>query len=136
MAKDLIMGIFAGIAVKLIFHLINGAKMRNLFKADFEMVWNDTEYTMVVFGAAIFSNYLGFKKAWSQIPIGGTFVLDFSCATLVDHSFMEQLHYFTEEYVSQGGRVIIDGLQDLHRFSDHPFAARKSIGGMRNLKSA
>jgi MFS superfamily sulfate permease-like transporter len=126
-AEDLMVGILAGIVVNLILHLFNGARFRNLFKADFGMIGNDDEYTMVVCGAAIFSNYLGFKKAWSQVPPSLTFVIDFSCAKLVDHSFMEQLHYFIEEYVSQGGRVIVDGLQDFHRFSDHPFAARKSV---------
>lgn len=135
MARDLIFGILAGIIVELILHLFNGAKIRNLFKADFDMIWKEKEYTMVVSGAAIFSNYLGFKKALTSVPKGRTFVLNFSCATLVDHSFMEQLHYFIEDYVSHGGRVIIDGLQDLHRFSNHPHAARKSIKGVRNLKS-
>ncbi|HEV8512392.1 MAG TPA: SulP family inorganic anion transporter [Cyclobacteriaceae bacterium] len=130
-AEGLLVGILAGIVVKTIFHLLNGVKIGNLFKADFEMIGNANEYTMVVSGAAIFSNYLGFKKAWDVVPVGLTFIIDFSCATLVDHSFMEQLHYFMEDYVSHGGRIIVDGLQDLHRFSGHPFAARKSIKGIR-----
>jgi MFS superfamily sulfate permease-like transporter len=135
-AEDPVVGILTGIFLKLIFHLFNGAKPGNLFKGDFEVVGNEDGYTMVIFGAAIFSNYLGFKKAWSLIPKSLTLVIDFSCVTLVDHSFMEQLHYFIEDYVSQGGRIVIDGLQDPGRFSNRSFADRKSIRGIRNLKSA
>jgi MFS superfamily sulfate permease-like transporter len=123
-AEDLLMGVAAGILTKLIFHVINGAPIRSLFSAKYEFTEGADSYTIKVKDAAIFSNFLGYKKLWSKLTPGKKIVFNFSEAKLVDHSFMEQLHHFEEEHHHNGG-VSIVGLDKFKKFSEHPMAARK-----------
>ena len=55
-AEDLLLGVGAGILVKILFHLINGAPLRSLFRADYALIENTKGYVIHVRGAATFSN--------------------------------------------------------------------------------
>ncbi|SFW25022.1 SulP family inorganic anion transporter [Nitrosovibrio sp. Nv17] len=129
-ASDLLMGIGAGILVKFVFHMINGASPANLFKARYQLRESGGQYFMDVQDAAIFSNLIGFKKALATFQPGKKITLDFHQATLVDHTFMEFLEHFEEQYVEKGGEVTITGFDRFEPFSDHPLAGRK----VRNQK--
>jgi hypothetical protein len=43
----------------------------------------------------------------------------------VDHSVIENLHLFKDDYESLGGKVQFYGLDQLHQLSEHDLAARK-----------
>lgn len=132
-AEDLLLGVACGILVKLIFHVINGAPLKSLFKARYDIIQNGDRYLVKVLDAAIFSNFLGYKKLWGRFDAGQTVVFDFSNARLVDHSFMEHLHRFEEDYHHNGGgKVAWMGLDKFNLFSDHPLAARKASAGSAN----
>ncbi len=127
-ASDLLMGVAAGILVKLVFHILNGAPLGSLFKAQYDMVETGDAYRINIKGSATFSNFLGHKKLWGSLKPGKKLTFNFSEAKLVDHSFMEQLHHLEEEYLHAGGNVSIVGLEKFNPFSGHPLAARK-VGG-------
>src|SRR5882762_5023734 len=61
-AEDLLMGVAAGILVKFVFHIMNGAPISSLFKANYEVKEADDSITINVKQSAIFSNLLGFQK--------------------------------------------------------------------------
>lgn len=124
-ATDLLVGIASGIAVKFVFHIVNGASVGNIFKARYQLKETDTQYYMDVQDAAIFSNLIGFKKVLSRFKPGKEVFLDFSRATLVDHTFMEFLEHFEEQYVEAGGSVTVKGFERFEPFSSHPLAGRK-----------
>ena len=124
-ASDLLMGIGAGILVKFVFHIVNGASFGNLFKARYQLKQTGNQYYMNVQDAAIFSNLIGFKKVLAQFEPKKEVVLDFSQATLVDHTFMEFLEHFEEQYVENGGAVTVTGFERFEPFSAHPLAGRK-----------
>ena len=124
-ATDLLVGIAAGIAVKFVFHIVNGASIGNIFKARYQLKESQTQYYMDVQDAAIFSNLIGFKKVLTRFKPGKEVVLDFSRATLVDHTFMEFLEHFEEQYVETGGSVTVKGFERFEPFSSHPLAGRK-----------
>lgn len=124
-SEDLLMGVAAGIVTKIIFHLVNGAPLAGLFKATYALKENKEGYTIVVRGAATFSNFLGYKKLWKSFDLSKNIHFDFAEARLVDHSFMEQLHHFEEDVHHAGGHVSWAGLEKFSPFSNHPLAARK-----------
>jgi len=109
-AEDLLLGVAAGILTKFAFHIINGAPLASLFKADYTLTDGDDEYKVKVRGSATFSNFLGFKKLFDKFKPGKTIVFNFADAKLVDHSFMEQLHHFEDDYHLTGGKVISEDL--------------------------
>lgn len=124
-AEDLLLGVAAGIVVKLIFHLFNGAPLSNLFRSKYEVTESEEGYLVKVKGCATFSNFLGYKKLWNTFTPGKSVVFNFADARLVDHSFMDQLHHFEEDYTHSGGKVSWTGLDKFNPYSDHPLAARK-----------
>ncbi len=125
-AEDLLLGVACGILVKLIFHILNGAPLSTLFKAKYELEETNGKYNLKVLGGATFSNFLGYKKLWATFQPGKKITFDFAEAKLVDHSFMEHLHRFEEDYHHNGGDVFWKGLDRFNTFSDHPLAARKA----------
>lgn len=124
-STDLLIGVFSGIIIKFIFHILNGAPLRSLFKARYELYNTNDEYNIKIKDAAIFSNLIGFKKMFKSIEPGKNVTLHFSDARIVDHTFMEQLHHFEEEYQHNGGKVSVLGFDQFQVFSNHPLAARK-----------
>lgn len=132
-AEDLLLGIAAGIITKLIFHMLNGAPLNSLFRAKYEVSENSGTYLVKVKGSAIFSNFLGYKKLWNTFKAGSFVTFDFSEAKLVDHSFMENLHHFEDDFHSKGGSIKVVGLEKFNPFSLHPMAARKPILAQLNV---
>ena len=131
-STDLLVGVASGILAKFIFHILNGAPLRSLFKARYEVTENNGEYNITVKDAAIFSNLIGFKKLFNKLTPGKKVVLNFADARIVDHTFMEQLHHFEEEYHHGGGTVAVTGFQYFQFFSNHPLASRKYSPGKTN----
>ncbi len=122
---DLLVGVFAGIVVKLIIHLINGASLNSMFKAPVQVQEKQGEFNVKIEKAAIFTNWLGIKKELENIPKGSKITIDLSGTKLVDHSVMENLHLFEQDCESENGHVTIVGLENHKALSDHPLAARK-----------
>jgi MFS superfamily sulfate permease-like transporter len=129
-SEDLLMGVAAGIIVKFIFHLVNGAPASSLFKANYEVKDTSDGYTVNVKKSAIFSNLMGFQKMWTNLQPGRKITFNFSEAKLVDHTFQEALHHFEDDYHNTGGSVAITGLDRHHALSEHPLATRKPIVGL------
>lgn len=128
-AEDLLLGVGAGILVKFIFHIANGAPIGSLFKAKYTLTEHGDTYEVKVKDSAIFSNLLGFQKMWKGLKPGKRIVFDFAEAKLVDHTFQESLHHFEEDYHNTGGTIKITGLTGHKSFSSHPLAAKKLAPG-------
>lgn len=124
-STDLLIGVFAGILMKFIFHILNKVPLNNLFKARYEYSRTGEEYLIKVKGSAIFSNLLGFKKFFNGLDRSKKITIDFSDAHLIDHSFMEFLHHLEEECQHAGGSLVSVGFERFKPFSAHPLAARK-----------
>jgi MFS superfamily sulfate permease-like transporter len=131
-STDLLLGVGAGILAKFIFHIINGAPIKSLFKAHYEISQSENEYFISVKDSAIFSNLIGFKNLFKRVAPGKKVTLNFADARIVDHSFMEQLHHFEEEYQHNGGTVSVIGFEQFEPLSSHPLAARKSSPGSQS----
>lgn len=123
--EDLLVGIAAGIILKLIIHLFNGAKFKSLFKATIRVVDEEFGPKLIIEQCAVFSNWLGLKKILDELPQKELVSIDFSELKLVDHSVIENLHHFKDEYENGGGKVQFQGLEQLHQLSNHHLAARK-----------
>jgi MFS superfamily sulfate permease-like transporter len=123
--EDLLVGIAAGILLKMIIHLFNGASIKSLFKIPATVSFNDNDYLVEVEQAAVFSNYLGLKSKLEAIPQGMNVVLNFAKTKLVDHSVLENIHHFQHDYIEDGGTFKIVGLDEHKPLSEHELAARK-----------
>jgi uncharacterized protein YbcC (UPF0753/DUF2309 family)/MFS superfamily sulfate permease-like transporter len=122
--EDLLVGIAAGIALKIIIHLFRGASFKSLFRSNTQMNDDGENVTLTMGEAALFTNYLGLKKILDKVPEGRQVRVLLSNTRLIDHSVMENLHHFEEDYARSGGHVTLVGLEGMRSVSSHPLAAR------------
>lgn len=127
LAEDLLLGVAAGILLKMLFHLYNGATLKTMFKAVYSWEQQGDTRLLRVREVALFSNLLGFKKVLQEVGATEELVLDFSQAKLVDHSFMGFIHGFEASFKDKGGQVTIVGLDAHKSFSAHPLSAKKLV---------
>ncbi len=126
LATDLLVGVGIGIVVKLMIHLCRGLKLKNVFSMAYHVNQTDQDtYHIAVEGAAVFSNLIGLKSLLSDLPEKKTIFFDLSAVGLVDHTVMEFIHHFAEEYQHNGGQCSIVGLDQHEPFSDHHLAGRR-----------
>lgn len=127
LATDLLLGIAAGILLKMILHFANGLPLKYLFKPLFTVSFDDEkeEYTVFVHHSAVFSNYINLKKSLDTIPNGKSIRVDFTNANLIDHTVMENLHQYQHAYVHERGKFILCGMSHLQQQSDHHLSGRK-----------
>lgn len=131
---DLLIGVAVGIVTKLVLHLGRGAALSNLFKAQLSTKLRlDDSIEIIVSGALLFSNYLSFKKALDNLPQGRYVLVNLRTTQLIDHSVMEHLHHFSEDYNRKGGAFEIVGLDQHESASRHPLSARRlKASGLRS----
>lgn len=126
--EDLLVGIGAGMLLKALIHVFRGAPLKSLFKSGAVVTESGGDVTVNLGEAAVFTNYLGIKTILDRIPGGKNVRIEINETKLVDHSVMENLHLFEQDYHRTGGRVELVGLEHFTSASDHPMAARHKKG--------
>jgi MFS superfamily sulfate permease-like transporter len=114
LATDLLIGVFTGIALKLVINAFLGkVSLNNIFKVHAE-VKHDAEhhYTVALHDSVTFSNYLSIKEKLEEIPAGKEITLDLSDVQLADHTVMENLYAIVRDYQNAGGKFEIVGLEN------------------------
>ena len=128
LATDLLVGVAAGIAVKMVTHYFNGVKPKSFFKLHVDVEARDEKTDVItVHEAAIFSNWIPFKRMLEHIGFeeGKNVMVDLTQTQLVDHTVVEKLHQLHQEFEERGQHFDVIGLEGHRTLSEHPLAARK-----------
>jgi MFS superfamily sulfate permease-like transporter len=126
LASNLLVGVLIGIAAKLLLHIGRGVSLGNLLSISYQLQANGpNSWIIKVSGAALFSNFLALKSQVASLADGQTVIFDLSAADLIDHTVMEFIAHFRDDYIARGGRCEIHGLADLESLGDHALAARQ-----------
>jgi MFS superfamily sulfate permease-like transporter len=126
LATDLLVGVFIGILLKLIIQLSRGVPLRELLKISYSVHQEEGGvHRISIQGSAIFANFIGLKSELASMPQGETIIFDVANVSYIDHTVMEFLDHFRNDYVDRGGRCDIRGLDKLAPYSKHPLAARR-----------
>jgi MFS superfamily sulfate permease-like transporter len=125
-ASDLLIGVAAGLALKVLLHLKNGAPLRSLFRAVAHEHREDEMLTLEVHDAAIFTNYLGLKRRLTTIdPKVRNVIVDFSKAWVVDHTVLAKLTQMSKDGTDR--KLSLIGLDEHAPMSTHELAARRKL---------
>lgn len=126
LSVDLLVGVAAGITLKIIIQAASGKSIKSLFKANVEVLDQQGDFYVRIHKAAVFTNWLGIKKELDAIPFGASVYIDFNNADIIDHSVMENIHHFKHDYEAKdGGKVYLKDLDNHKPASNHRLAARK-----------
>lgn len=127
LATDLLIGVAIGMLVKVCIHLYNGAKLRYIFSPNLSLEQSGNNHMIMhVKDAMVFTNWLSFKKSFTQNGAYEEITIDLSTTSLVDHTVMESLEELVEEEKAHGRKIHVQGLTDMKPVSSHPHSARKS----------
>lgn len=125
-ATNLLLGVLIGILAKLLIHLLRGVSPKDLLHISYELErQGDDRWVYKISGAAVFSNFISLKAEVSELPDGKTVIFDLSDAYHIDHTVMEFVEHFRQDYVAGGGHCEIHGLDQHEPFSRHELAARR-----------
>jgi MFS superfamily sulfate permease-like transporter len=128
LATDLLVGIGFGIVIKFFQHIFFGAPLSGMFRISMESEKTaENHYVVKLKDAAVFTNFLSFKKKFDAIPKTASVELDMSGAVMIDHTFMEHIHEFENDFGYEGGHITVKGMENLTPYSNHPLSARKLI---------
>ncbi len=128
LATDLLIGVAAGIALKMVLHVANGVPLRSFFKAYLEVEdVNENTSRIVARESAIFSNWIPFKRQIEDIGLvqKRNLIVDLSGATLVDASVMEKLEELGHDFEQAGLKLELKGLDELRPVSSNVHSARR-----------
>ena len=126
LATDLLIGIGIGICVKVAIHLFHGAPVLSFFRLQIDEQRSEQEgVKLAVRGAAVFSTWIGFRKRLERLKSEPSVVVDFSDTVLVDHTVMQKLSEIERDFKEAGSKLLIAGLEQHRKLSDHATAARR-----------
>jgi MFS superfamily sulfate permease-like transporter len=127
LATDLLIGVAAGVALKMIIHLANGVPLRSFFKAYLEVEDVDENTSLIIAReSAVFSNWIPFRRQIEDVGLvqKRNLILDLSGTTMVDASVMEKLEELQSEFEEEGLKLELRGLDDLRPVAGSAHSAR------------
>ncbi len=128
LATDLLVGVAAGIALKMIIHIYNGVPLKSLFKPFLEIQDVDDNTSIILaHHSAVFSNWIPFRRQIEQVGLvqHRNLIVDVSNTQLVDHSVMEKLDEMQDLFTQEGLKFEVRGLDALQPLADNAHAARR-----------
>ena len=130
LATDLLVGILLGIVAKLVIHTANGVPITSLFKP-FLDVQTLEDGSCVVFASqsAVFTNWIPFRRQIEHLGFvqHSNVTVDLSGTKFVDHTVMEKLHELQEDFIQEGLKLEVVGLDSHQQMSGSSLAARKHL---------
>jgi len=136
LATDLLIGIGIGIAVKFFIHVYHVLPVMAFLRPDLEFDRSNAQTLAIkVHRFAVFSNWIGLRRAILKNSEGRDVVLDLSATLLVDHTVMEKLHDLEMEFAHTGRKLTLVGLDKHAPVSSHPHAARFTVTPNNNGKA-
>ncbi len=121
---DLLIGVATGIVLGLIYAVMRGTSVGNLFKARMSVREEGDAIRIVLRDALGFHNFIKLRSTIDGLPPGKTVTLDFREVHYVDPTVMERVHDFEVAYAADGGSVHRIGDNHLDPDGKHEFSMR------------
>jgi MFS superfamily sulfate permease-like transporter len=127
LATDLLVGIAIGVAIELAIQFVHGVPLSSLLRPKTCVEHTDGGTCVIApRGAAVFTNWALIRRTIQAEGLASnrSVVVDLSETQIVDHTVMERLHEFDQEFHDRGLTLEIVGLDQHVALSPHPRAAR------------
>lgn len=109
LAFDLLYGVVAGMILKFVFHLVQGARWKDLFKARAHVTIDGSQASLILSGVAAFTNIYGIKKKFNLPVEVKTLNVYPESLYFTDHSFLHSFSVQQQKWEDKGIEVFIHG---------------------------
>jgi MFS superfamily sulfate permease-like transporter len=124
LATDLLVGVAAGLVLKMILHWLRGAPLTKLFSTKVESTRDGSTLNVTIRGAAAFTALLKLRKHLIGLGADTQLVrVNLTEAVLVDHTFLHRLETMSNEWEHTTLELV--GVDSLLAVSDHPHSTRR-----------
>lgn len=127
LVEDLLVGIGAGLVMKLFILVIRGVRFREVFKLKAYVQETGNEVIVKPEGSIIFTNLFYLTDQLSALEKSKHVTIDFSQVSYIDHTSMAALATLKQEAESQGRQWQMLNIDLLKPYSSHPAAARRLV---------
>ena len=125
LVEDLLVGIAAGLVMKVLILVIRGVKASEFFKLRTEIVENGNRVTMKARGSLIFTNLFSLTDKIKKYPPEKEIAIDFTEVHYIDHTSMAALADIEHALAAEGRKLLFENIAHLKPYSAHPAAARQ-----------
>lgn len=123
--EDLLVGIAAGLMMKMFILIIRGVKFSEFFKLTTEVRREGSSVLIEPRGSIIFANFLSLVNGLKNISADKEIRIDFSRVHYVDHTAMAALVDIQHEFSAANRRLEFLRMEHLKAYSADPAAARQ-----------
>ncbi len=128
LATDLLIGILAGVVIKIVINAVSGTPIASTFVAPVKTKTDGSGVRRIeISKSAVFSNWMGLQNKIVCEGFDKIVIVDLSDTRIVDHSVMEKLHDLESDFRRCGGELKVTGLERHKAASSHPTATRRKL---------
>lgn len=125
LATDLLIGVVAGIMLKLIIHIARGNRLMKLFSPTISIKTVQEVARIEIDGPLTFLSYLKLKQAIKEASQHSSrIILSLKAVTYLDHTVFQKFQTLPHEF--KHVTITIEENQELVRLYNHPLSIRKS----------
>lgn len=126
LVEDLLVGIAAGLLVKLLILVVRGVKLREVFRLCASIDESAEQVSVRPVGSIIFTNLFSLTDRLAALPKDKQIILDFSGVHYIDHTSMAALVTLKQKADAEGRIWTMKNIDLLRPYSSHPAAARRA----------
>ena len=125
LATDLLIGVGVGILLELLFNMLFGLKLKDLFKVKLSKTIADSTINLKLESGMSFSNLLSLKYQLDAIPNNLNICFDVSDAPLVDHTSLVLLEQYKLLKKTSGYKLDVIGMDNHHHNGHKPTSTKR-----------
>jgi MFS superfamily sulfate permease-like transporter len=121
---DLLIGVFSGIALKILIAMIRGLTVQEFFIAAIKIQKEGDTALIIIQNGATFWNLFKLKQIVESVPEVKDLKIDITRVKLVDHTTLDYFQTLEESFADQNKTFVVIGLNDMKPFSKHKLSGR------------
>lgn len=126
LVEDLLVGIAAGLVVKMLILILRGVKITEFFKLRSSVEEKGNNVLVKPTGSIIFTNLIALTDKVRNLASNKMVTIDFNDVHYIDHTSMAAIVDLSHEERAAGRSLELKNIDTLKPYSDHPAAARRA----------
>lgn len=125
LVEDLLVGIAAGLVVKMLVLLVRGVKLKEFFRLSSRIEEKGDSVYVRPGGSIIFTNLFSLTEKLQKLTPDKQVTIDFSDVHYIDHTSMAAIGDLKHAFTSESRKLELKNIDMLKPYTSHPASARR-----------